>query len=190
MVAQGLNRQPTFFGCNASEETPLVLYLPNSPWSGYANFTFFAGNFTNAQLNATLENAFELATYGQNEEWPACLACAVIHSSLARLDFDVPDQCTQCFNMHCWNGSTSDADITSASFDLTLRLKPDLSYREWNESVWNNQSAQVSTGGSSNGTDEESSNDDSGASGNTFSSQSTMVLVSVLSLMAMGFSLL
>ncbi|KAH7326495.1 lysophosphoplipase A [Stachybotrys elegans] len=188
IVGLGLNRQPTFFGCNASAGTPLVLYLPNSPWSAYANFTFYKSSFTDTQINATLGNAFELATYGQEEEWSACLACAAVNASLARVEMEIPDQCTQCFNMHCWNGKTIQDEVTSAAFDLKLRLQSDVSYREWNESIWNNQSAQVSTGGSS-GT-EDSSNDDTGASSTTFASQGTMGLVTVLTMMAMGFSLL
>lgn len=39
MVNLGLTEKATFFGCsNAS--VPLVLYIPNAPWSAYSNFSF------------------------------------------------------------------------------------------------------------------------------------------------------
>jgi len=35
-----MNQYPTFFGCYASADTPLVLYIPNAPWSAYTNYTY------------------------------------------------------------------------------------------------------------------------------------------------------
>jgi hypothetical protein len=88
MISLNLTRQPTFFGCHDSSPTPLVLYLPNSPWSAYSNFSYTQTSFTDQQVNLTLGNAFQLATYGNgtvDDAWPACLACAVIRGSISRL---------------------------------------------------------------------------------------------------------
>lgn len=152
MITQNLTSQPTFFGCNATDGTPLVLYLPNSPWSGYSNFSYMQSSFTDKQLNATVENAFQLATYGNgqyDEECPACLACATIKGSLERTGVDLPNQCTQCFARHCWNGTESNEDVTDADLDLRPRLDPTLTYKDWYDNVWEGKQSNDST---SNGT--------------------------------------
>lgn len=139
IVAQNLSFQPTFFGCNASEDTPLLLWLPNSPWTGYSNYSYTQDTFTNEQLNITFENAFQLATYGNgsiDSNWPACLACAAIKGSLRRLDIDMPKQCDECFKKHCWNGTTSSKKATAADFNLKPRLEPRLTFKEWNDTQW------------------------------------------------------
>ncbi|KAM0482163.1 hypothetical protein ACHAP7_004390 [Fusarium lateritium] len=150
IVAQNLSFQPTFFGCNASANTPLLLWLPNAPWSGYTNYSYTQSQFTNAQLDVALDNAFQIATYGNgsvDENWPACLACAAIKGSLRRLDIDLPEQCDECFKRHCWNGSVSSRRATEADFDLGLRLDPGLSFGKWNESDWSKEEVGGSEGG-------------------------------------------
>lgn len=57
----------TFFGCNDSLETPLVLYMPNAPWSAYTNYSFGTPEFTNNQLDLVFENALNIATYGNGK---------------------------------------------------------------------------------------------------------------------------
>lgn len=139
MITQNFTSQPTFFGCDATEGTPLVLYLPNSPWSGYSNFTYRKSSFTGEQLNDTLENAFQLATYGNgttDADWPACLACATIRGSMKRMNMTLPDQCSGCFDRHCWNGKNSSDKVTQEDLDLRPRLSPGLSYETWNATVW------------------------------------------------------
>ena len=151
MVNLHLNRQPTFFGCNASDDTPLVLYLPNAPWSSYANYSYMVTSFTDNQLDLALDNAFQVATYGNgtvDKNWPVCLACAAIKGALRRTDTDLPKQCTDCFNQHCWNGSTSDAEVSDANYDLPLRLYPNITYQTWNDTIW---SAESSNGTGSGG---------------------------------------
>lgn len=139
MITQNLTKQPTFFGCNDSDITPLVLYLPNSPWTDYTNFTFRQNSFTENQVNRTFENSFQLATYGNgavDPEWPACLACAAIRGSLLRLSIDIPVQCQRCFSRHCWDGRNSTVDVIEADMDPAPRLNSSLTYREWNATVW------------------------------------------------------
>ncbi|KAF9771712.1 hypothetical protein IL306_010639 [Fusarium sp. DS 682] len=139
IVAQNLSFQPTFFGCNASSSTPLLLWLPNAPWTGYTNYSYAQTQFTSNQVDIAFENAFQVATYGNgsvDENWPACLACAAIKGSLKRLDIDLPKQCEECFERHCWDGSTSDRKAAAEDFNLTPRLDPELSFAKWNESDW------------------------------------------------------
>jgi hypothetical protein len=40
MVNLQMSKYPTFFGCNASANVPLVLYIPNAPWTAYTNYTY------------------------------------------------------------------------------------------------------------------------------------------------------
>ncbi|TXC05679.1 hypothetical protein FocTR4_00010760 [Fusarium oxysporum f. sp. cubense] len=153
IVAQNLSFQPTFFGCNASSSTPLLLWLPNAPWTGYTNYSYAQTQFTTNQVDIALENAFQVATYGNgsvDENWPACLACAAIKGSLRRLDIEMPKQCEQCFERHCWNGTTSDRKATAGDFNLTPRLEPELSFAKWNASDWEKEE---STGSGSGGDD-------------------------------------
>ncbi|KAM6508344.1 hypothetical protein FALCPG4_018217 [Fusarium falciforme] len=139
VVIQNLTKQPTFFGCNATRNTPLVLYLPNAPWTGYSNYSYQQTEFTDEQVETALENAFKIATYGNgtvDENWPACLACATIKGSLEHLSIKLPSQCQKCFEKHCWDGKNSTTKVTAADFDLTPRLGPNLTYEEWNKTKW------------------------------------------------------
>ncbi|GKU03890.1 unnamed protein product [Fusarium langsethiae] len=154
IVAQNLSFQPTFFGCNASDETPLLLWLPNAPWSGYTNYSYMQSEFTSNQLDIAFDNAFQIATYGNgsvDENWPACLACAAIKGSLRRVDIDLPKQCDECFNKHCWNGTTRSRKATAADFDLRPRLDPGLTFEKWNSSDWSSESRTGGGAGSTEG---------------------------------------
>ncbi|KAJ3528097.1 hypothetical protein NM208_g10373 [Fusarium decemcellulare] len=156
LVTQNLTKQPTFFGCNATKNTPLLLYLPNAPWTGYSNYSYQQTEFTDEQVQIALENAFQVATYGNgtvDENWPACLACATIKGSLDRLSIKLPTQCQECFNKHCWDGKNSSTKATAADFDLTPRLEPNLTYEEWNKTEW---SAGSSGSGGGSGEDDDS----------------------------------
>jgi lysophospholipase len=91
MVNLNLTRYPTFFGCNATSEqgsaTPLVLYIPNAPWTQYTNYSYTQPSFTDKQFDMVMDNSFNVATFGNgtvDDKWPACLACAVIKKSLIR----------------------------------------------------------------------------------------------------------
>lgn len=154
IVAQNLSFQPTFFGCNASENTPLLLWLPNAPWTGYTNYSYTQSEFTSAQLDIAFENAFQVATYGNgsvDKNWPACLACAAIKGSLRRVDINLPKQCDECFSKHCWNGTTSSRKATAADFDLKPRLDPGLTFEKWNSSDWYGESRTNGSSGDSKG---------------------------------------
>ncbi|TDZ26166.1 Lysophospholipase 1 [Colletotrichum orbiculare MAFF 240422] len=154
-ITRNLTRQPTFFGCyDPNPNMPLVLYLPNSPWSGYSNFSYAKSSFTENEFDLTADNAFQLATYGNgtvDKEWPACLACAVIGRSLARLARDWPDQCRRCFERHCWDGQLSTRAVRPQDLDPRLRMNASMSFQEWNRTYW---SSKTRMGGASTGGDD------------------------------------
>lgn len=144
MIARNYSKQATFFGCwdDPTHNVPIVLYLPNAPWSAFSNFTFTTPAFSPHQFEVTLENAFHVATLGNgtvDPQWPQCVACAVVKKSLERMGQTWPSACQQCFTKHCWDGKEvpGHANITAAMVDPSLRLNPGLSFATWNATVWN-----------------------------------------------------
>ncbi|KAJ4991959.1 lysophospholipase [Stagonosporopsis vannaccii] len=116
-VALGLNNRPTFFGCNSSNVTsgdnipPLIVYLPNSPYSFESNTSTFGKlDYTLEERNAMINNGYDVATQGNStregaSNWPTCVACAMLSRSLERNGETVPEACQECFNSYCWNGT-------------------------------------------------------------------------------------
>lgn len=115
----GLNAKPTFFGCNASNQTgptPLIVYIPNAPLSYFTNVSTFDPSYNNSQRNSIIENGFNVATRGNgtlDSQWPTCVGCAILSRSLDRTRTDVPEVCQQCFTEYCWNGTL---DTTPANY--------------------------------------------------------------------------
>lgn len=115
-VNLGLNKRPTFFGCdegNLTRTTPLVVYLPNSPYNYYSNVSTFDPSYTDEERNNIILNGYNVATMGNatvNENWPTCLGCALLSRSFSRKGIDVPDACKACFEEYCWDGSLSPND--------------------------------------------------------------------------------
>ncbi|KAM0716843.1 hypothetical protein Q7P37_006695 [Cladosporium fusiforme] len=109
----GLNSRPTFFGCNASNETeptPLIVYLPNAPYVYWSNFSTYDMTYNNSKRDAAIQNGYHLATQGNStldERWPTCVGCAILSRSLERTKIEVPSVCTECFDKYCWDGSTN-----------------------------------------------------------------------------------
>ncbi|KAF2621608.1 lysophospholipase 3 precursor [Macroventuria anomochaeta] len=116
-VALGLNNRPTFFGCNSSNVTsgdnipPLIVYLPNSPYSFESNTSTFGKlDYTLDERNSMIQNGYDVVTQANSTRegastWPTCVACAILSRSLERNGETVPDACQQCFTDYCWNGT-------------------------------------------------------------------------------------
>jgi lysophospholipase len=115
IVNLGLNMHPTFFGCNSSNMTgpsPLVVYLPNVPYTFYSNISTFTSTYTDTDRDAMIRNGYMSTTMGNGTVdplWPTCLGCAILSRSLERTKTTVPDVCTSCFNTYCWNGTVNSA---------------------------------------------------------------------------------
>ncbi|KAL8827838.1 MAG: hypothetical protein Q9170_006857 [Blastenia crenularia] len=112
-VNLGLNIRPTFFGCNSSNTssiTPLIVYLPNSPYVFHSNISTFTPSYSTNTRNAIVQNGYEVATMGNataDPQWPICVGCAILSRSLERTGTKLPDACTQCFQRYCWDGTTN-----------------------------------------------------------------------------------
>jgi len=140
MVNLNITRFPTFFGCNRTDKAgskyPLVLYLPNTAWTQYTNYSYMQSAFTDHQFDLVMDNSFNAATYGNgtlDETWPACLACAAIKKSVLRVGLELPDVCNTCFRRHCWDGAVDDAPLTDAVENQFPILDPRLTFAEWNK---------------------------------------------------------
>ncbi|EJT73925.1 lysophospholipase Plb3 [Gaeumannomyces tritici R3-111a-1] len=121
-LARGLNNRPTFFGCDVANLTssssssprpgqpvppPLVVYLPNAPYTAMPNVSTLSPSYAPARRDDIIVNGYNMATQGNgtlDRDWPACVACAVVHRSLVRASAAVPPQCADCFAKYCWDG--------------------------------------------------------------------------------------
>ncbi|KAG6980368.1 Lysophospholipase 2 [Fusarium oxysporum f. sp. conglutinans] len=109
-VNLGLNKQPIFFGCGNSSG-PLIVYLPNAPYTTQFNFTTFDLEYGDTERNEILQNGYNVATMGNgtvDENWPACIGCAILERSFIRTKTALPSKCEDCFKRFCWNGTTND----------------------------------------------------------------------------------
>ena len=112
-VNLGLNTRPTFFGCNSSNTsspTPLIVYIPNSPYTHQSNMSTFTFSYNTSERNLIVANGYNVATMGNgtaNATWPVCVGCAILQRSLERTRTAIPQACTQCFADFCWDGTVN-----------------------------------------------------------------------------------
>ncbi|KAL5344958.1 Lysophospholipase 1 [Pseudogymnoascus australis] len=132
-VNQGLNKRPTFFGCdakNTTNPTPLIVYVPNAPYITLSNISTFDLSINNTQRNAIIQNGYDVATMSNgtlDSQWQTCVACAVLSRSFTRTDALVPADCTECFNRYCWNGSLNSTTPSSNYSPTFLWQEPSIS---------------------------------------------------------------
>lgn len=112
-VNLGLNTRPSFFGCDAGNMTgpaPLIVYIPNFPYTYNSNVSTFQMSYNNTERNAIIQNGYNVATMGngtRDAQWPTCVGCAVLSRSWDRTGTRVPDVCRQCFDRYCWDGTVN-----------------------------------------------------------------------------------
>jgi lysophospholipase len=110
-VNLGLNKRPTFFGCdtrNLTGPSPLVVYIPNAPYTFMSNTSTFDLSYSDEDRDAMILNGYNVATQGnstEDESWPACVGCAILSRSAERTGTTLPEACTRCFRSYCWNGT-------------------------------------------------------------------------------------
>lgn len=112
-VNLGLNSQPTFFGCdtkNLTELSPLIVYIPNHPFTYNSNISTFQLTTNDTERNLIIQNGYNVATRGNgtlDKDWPSCIGCAVLSRSFERNAVKPPAVCDQCFQRYCWNGTVN-----------------------------------------------------------------------------------
>lgn len=115
-VNLGLNTRPTFFGCDQSNitgPTPLIVYIPNYPYIYNSNHSTFDPDTTIPERNLIIQNAYNGATQGNgtlDAKWPACMACAVLSRSFYKTNTAVPQDCVDCFQRYCWDGTRNSTE--------------------------------------------------------------------------------
>jgi lysophospholipase len=112
----GLNTKPVFFGCdatNVSDAHPLIVYIPNYPYVFNSNTSTFKMSYNESERDAMIENGWAVATQlnsTRDENWPVCVGCAMLHRSFDRTNTTIPQECQNCFDRYCWNGTVDDAE--------------------------------------------------------------------------------
>lgn len=114
----GMNNGPAFFGCDVANLStpipPLVVYLPNSPYSFWSNLSTLTSAIPDDQSKAMIHNGYNMATMANGtryRNWDQCVACAVLSRSFSRTKTAVPKRCTECFTKFCWNGTLADTQV-------------------------------------------------------------------------------
>ncbi|KAJ5340816.1 hypothetical protein N7541_009940 [Penicillium brevicompactum] len=125
-VNLGLNTRPTFFGCdssNISGPAPLVVYVPNAPYSFHSNVSTFQLSTDDTERDNIILNGYEVATMANSTldgNWTSCVGCAILSRSFERTNTTLPDICNTCFDRYCWNGTLN--ATTPANYNPTTYL--------------------------------------------------------------------
>ena len=121
-VNNGLNKRPTFFGCDAKNMSdlayipPLIIYIPNSEYSFKSNTSTFKMSYTDKERLEMIQNGFEVITYNNltgSSNYDYCISCAILRRSQERLGLETTDECNQCFSDFCWDGTYNHTKIPS-----------------------------------------------------------------------------
>lgn len=116
-VELGLNQRPTFFGCDGRNHSgtgpppPLIVYLPNTPFSYYTNTSTFQLRYKDAEIDGFVSNGREQVGQGDGGDdkgWSECLACAILQRARERSGDVIgygDGRCRDCFQSYCWNGT-------------------------------------------------------------------------------------
>lgn len=121
-----LTSKPAFFGCDAKNlsslagnssagdiyKSPLIVYTANRPFTYYSNRSTFKLSYSQDEKVGMIKNGFEVASRLNrtlDSSWPACVGCAIIRREQERQGIEQSDQCKQCFQKYCWDGSLDDS---------------------------------------------------------------------------------
>lgn len=132
-LSQNLTAKPTFFGCYADNMTdlvkdgvvpPLVIYMANRPYQFWSNTSTFKLEYEDPEKKGMIKNGFDIVSRLNNtadNEWQACVACALIRREEERRDIEQTSQCKKCFAKYCWDGQTANvASDYTAPVNFTL----------------------------------------------------------------------
>ena len=125
-VNLGLNKRPTFFGCDASNMTdlkyipPVVVYLPNTEYSFQSNQSAFKLSYSEEQRRGMIRNGYEMATrnnFTDDPDFLSCVGCAIVRRQQERLNISLPIECESCFLTYCWDGSLDTTELPDMQKD-------------------------------------------------------------------------
>lgn len=125
-VNLGLNKRPTFFGCDASNMTdleyipPLIVYMPNSEYSFQSNQSAFKLSYSETQRRQMIQNGFEIATRNNltdDPDFASCIGCAIMRRKQEALNITLPIECESCFVTYCWDGELDTTELPDSQKD-------------------------------------------------------------------------
>ncbi|QPG73385.1 hypothetical protein FOA43_000695 [Brettanomyces nanus] len=123
-----LTARPTFFGCyvdnltslmddiGASSVPPLIVYTANRPFSFNSNTSTYKMSYETDEVLSMIQNGFEVSTRKNltvDDEWRACVGCAILQRSREVMGTALGDQCKRCFDRYCWDGSIAGSNVTT-----------------------------------------------------------------------------
>ncbi|BAO37882.1 lysophospholipase [Kluyveromyces marxianus DMKU3-1042] len=115
-VNLGLNKRPTFFGCDAKNLTnlefipPLIVYMPNTRESYNSNTSTFKMSYSTSERLHMIKNGFEAVTrnnFTQDSNFMGCVSCAILRRKQESSNQTLPDGCNACFKQYCWDGTVN-----------------------------------------------------------------------------------
>lgn len=96
-VSEGLNKRPTFFGCNDTSKITIV-YLPNVNYTFPSNQPTSKLQYAQDETEGMIANGVQVASMGGSPTWAACLGCAFMKKTGTAL----PGVCQSCFGTYCY----------------------------------------------------------------------------------------
>ncbi|EMG50278.1 Lysophospholipase 2 [Candida maltosa Xu316] len=112
-----LTSKPTFFGCDAKNlssltdniyDVPLIIYTANRPFTYFSNTSTFKLKYSNTERAGMINNGYNVASRLNGElddEWAACVGCAIIRREQEKQGIEQTEQCKRCFENYCWDGT-------------------------------------------------------------------------------------
>ncbi|KAJ9301546.1 hypothetical protein DTO271G3_1681 [Paecilomyces variotii] len=97
-LAKGLNKRPSFFGCDDPEKLTIV-YIPNVNITYPSNQSTYKQQYSPSEQLGMISNGVALASQPSSSNWGTCLGCAI----LSKTGSTLPGECTGCFNKYCYN---------------------------------------------------------------------------------------
>lgn len=132
-INEGLTKRPTFFGCyrnnltslfNESQPSsdhhypPLIVYIANYAHSFYSNTSTFKMEYDTKEVAGMIENGYNVVTQQNgtiDADWPTCVGCAIVQRERERRGLEPTDQCKQCFDTYCWDGTVNNDKVNTSS---------------------------------------------------------------------------
>ena len=193
-VNLGLNKRPTFFGCDANNLTdlayipPLVVYIPNARYSFNSNQSTFKMSYSEKERISMIQNGFEAATrnnFTEDSNFLGCVGCAIMRRKQQAFNYTLPKECDKCFSDYCWNGTlntTKAYGVVGADAVESAQLSSAEAALSTATSTSGSQNTATSSGSSSAATTTtlSSTSKKNGAPG-YFTSNSIFTLISVIS---------
>ncbi|KAH3675644.1 hypothetical protein WICMUC_002561 [Wickerhamomyces mucosus] len=156
-ISHNLTTKPTFFGCYASNLTslaripPLVVYVPNIPYTYWTNTSTFKMSYSQQEKEAIVQNGYEVSSRYNltiDSDWQKCVSCAIIQRQLEHTNATQPDECKECFDNYCWDG-TLDTSNTTYSFSRNLTSSSNIGKPDTSSIGADSSSTSTSTSSSS-----------------------------------------